>query len=338
MKEVYAHIYQDIYSFREEQMAVARAQVSKNMAEMGISVDALKEMNVFNIGPGREAMAFHELGARNVHHVDVSEKPVNNFNALRDADPAFRNIHSTQQDICAATPLDAPEGIDFVYLSGVVHHLYDPARALHNIFAALNANATVFLRIYRSGSLGFFCADFVRQFVSYDDVNIVLEVFRERFPEDSEEHKILYDDMYDNFFVPIQNLYDPAEVNRFFVHHGFEIPVTQTFVAYDHADSRFSGLGNSLYYRLPGEYQAKAPIPFPRHEDQITDIPYREPFIRTTVEMMGKFLKIKDRIAAHERAAVAIEVYKLGQIKRVKGPVSALERHQAIQEILARHV
>ena len=338
MKEVYAHIYQDIYNFREEQMAVARAQVSKNMAEMGISVDALKEMNVFNIGPGREAMAFHEFSARSVYHVDVSEVPVKVFKELRDSNPAFRSIHSSRRDICSAEPVDAPEGIDFVYLSGVLHHLHDPASALHNIFMALNAKAKVFLRIYRSGSLGFFCADFVRHFISYDDMDIVREVFRKRYPDNSEDNKILYDDMHDNFFVPVQNLYDPAEIDRFFSHHGFRIRVPQTFVAYDHADTSFSGLGNSIYYQLSGEYVAKDPIPFPPHMDQLTDIPYREPFIRKTVEMMGSFLEMKDRIPIRERATVALDIYKQGQLKRIEGTISAHERHQAIQEVLARHV
>jgi hypothetical protein len=38
---VYAQIYQDIYDFREEKMAVTGALGSKNLAEIGVTMEAL---------------------------------------------------------------------------------------------------------------------------------------------------------------------------------------------------------------------------------------------------------------------------------------------------------
>lgn len=337
MREVYAHIYQDRYAFEPRAMQAVRERIAKNLDEFGISRDDLARMNVLNVGPSREVMALHEMGARRIFHFDISDLAVGALLRVRESSPAFSNIHSEQRDLCSPEPLPVDEGIDFVYLSGIVHHLHDPKQAMENVIACLNPGAKLFIRIYRSGCMAFFCADFVRHFIGFEDREVVDAVFRRLHPAFTPEEKVLYEDLWDNFFVPVQNLFDPSAVHRFFESRGLSVAISTEIPAYDHENSRNDGQGVSLYYVLNGRPK-EADTPFPPHVDQLSDIAYREDYIRRTVELMRAFLVRAPQLPPETRAEVAIEVYRHGQLRRLPGPVTAREQHAKIQAVLAAHL
>lgn len=337
MREVYAHIYQDRYAFDPRAMQAVRERIARNLEEFAISRADLARMNVLNVGPSREVMALHEMGARRIFHFDISDLAVDALLRACEGSPAFANIQSVRRDLCSPEPLPVDEGIDFVYLSGIVHHLHDPTRAMDNVIACLNPGAKVYIRIYRSGCMAFFCGDFVRHFIGFEDRDVVDAVFRRLHPEFTPEQKVLYDDLWDNFFVPVQNLFDPAAVHRFFEARGFSVAVPVEIPAYDHDNSSNDGQGVSLYYVLSGAASAGG-APFPRHVDQLADIAYREDYIRRTVELMRAFIERAPQLPPETRAEVAIEVYRHGQLRRMRGPVSAREQHARIQAVLAEHL
>ena len=336
MTEVYAHIYEDFYAFEERAMAAASAIIQKNLEEIGISPEQLKTLQVLNVGTGREAMAFHRLGAKAVFHFDISGKSVSILSKLRRADPAFRNIHTRRLDVCDPSGLRLEAGIDFVYLNGVLHHLHDPAAAVRNIAAVLNPSAKCFFRIYRSGCLGFYVTDFIRRFIRYQDRREVMRQFALLYPQPSEASRLLYVDLYDNFFVPVLQLYDPVQVDAYFERLGFRACVAQRHAAYDHADTRPSGQGVSLYYERRGSARAgRRPAPFPPHIDQLQGIAYRESHIQATNALMSEFLARAGRLSQQARVKTAVALYERSQLYRINHRVTSEQKHEELQEALA---
>jgi len=208
-----------------------------------------------------------------------------------------------------------------------------------NIFPHLNPGARLFFRIYRSGCMHFFCGDFVRQFIGYEDRDAVDAVFRKRFPQFDQDDKVLHDGLWDNFFVPVQNLFDPAAVDRFIETRGFSVAVPALVVPYDHQNSSNDGQGVSLYYvRNAKPIGTVDSGSFPPHLDQLSDIDYGEDYIRRTVALMQRFVAISPNLPAEIRAEVAIEVYRLGQLRHLKKPVTAPEQHSRIQAVLEPYI
>lgn len=334
MKQVYEHIYQDFYRFEPVAMESAREIITKNLHESGVQLTDIPSLNIFNIGTGREALVFHELGAKNILHVDVSNISVDNIQRLKQLEPRFSNLHSQAMDICSQEPLNFSHEIDFVFLNGVLHHLYDPKAALVKISSLLSPKAKLFFRIYRSGSLAFFVTDFVRRFVSFEDISLIKDMFNEVLANFSAaERKLIYEEMYDDFFVPVLKLYDPTQIDKFFLDSGFELIRDQEFEQYDHANHDPSGQGWSLYYKKVSEGSAFE-MDFPEHVDQLHGIQYGEESINLTIELMDQFLDNRSNLSDVDRITVALELYASSQNYRRKSSLSSDELHGALQQTL----
>lgn len=332
MTEVYGQVYQDLYAFTPVQMRFADAIIRKNLAESGIDVDDLRRMTIFNIGTGREAVAFHRLGARRIYHRDISPRSVNAIKALQTTDPAYRTISTRQMDVCDGTDWQVDEPVDFVYLNGVFHHLHDGAAAVRQMRTILKPGGRCFFRVYRSGCLAFYVVDALRKILRYEDHDAVTEAFFQRYPESQFQ---IYMGLYDDFFVPVLRLYDPNAVNAYLVLAGFRVSVPQSFVTYDHADTRVSGQAVSLFYEWgnPGEV-TPFDEPFPPHIDQLTDITYREPHIRTTNDLMRAFISEAPNLDRRGVIDTALTLHEQGQLYRLRHEVRSEDVHGALQATL----
>ncbi|HUS97141.1 MAG TPA: hypothetical protein VMX97_10410 [Hyphomicrobiaceae bacterium] len=114
MRDVYAQIYQDSYNLEPQAMEVAMDRVTKNLGEFSLSKIDLAGMNVLNVGPGREALALHKMGAKRVFHFDISDLAVGAIHRAQLNSPALSNIQSSRRDFCAREDLPIDEGIDLV--------------------------------------------------------------------------------------------------------------------------------------------------------------------------------------------------------------------------------
>jgi len=337
MRNVYAHIYTEFYGLEQNALSHARNIIGKNLKEMDIQPAEIRKMNVFNIGPSREAVALHTLGAKAVYHFDISDIAVNSILKLKKQNGRFDNIYSRKTDICARQDLPIKEKIDLVYLAGVLHHLHDPAAALHNIFKTLSGRPKLFFRIYRSGSLAFFIVDFIRKFIGWEDKEGVTKIFWDKFDSMTEEASILYKDTYDDFFVPVLRLYDPDAVSRFFEAHHLKPITKQKFDKYDHGNTQGSGQGWSLCYSGKDfEYKGCLNMEFPGHVDQMEGIDYREQYILDTVKLMKRFLKACKGIPQQLKIDMALDLYKASQLYRIKTKVSAQAKHAEIQYMIGK--
>lgn len=317
MRAVYEHLYQDRYHFKANEIANAEALIVKNLGEMGLTPAFLKNKQVMDMGTGRQSVAFSRLDAKTVFHFDISPMPVKALTGLASEEPRFANIRSRLIDICLQESLGVPDGLDLVYLVGILQHLHDPGQAMINILPAVNMGGYIYFRNYRNGTLNMLVVNFLRRFLPQDAGEAFAAHFARRYPafslyRDNTHQNVLarfYTSLYDHLFVPVLNLYDPKHLDSFFRGAGFEPMFDHCGPVYDHGkDMALGGTGISLYYQRRRS-MASAPPPFPRPVDQLAGFDYAESFIRRTVELMTSVLRRADDLSIDQAFDLAIDAY-----------------------------
>ena len=323
MQEVYDKLYPERHNFNPKLIEYEKKKIEKNIKEMGLKISDLKKMCIFNTGTGLESIIFHELGAKKIYHYDISDTAVGNLNHLRNTNPKFHNLYSEKINL-VEDKLSTPEGIDLVYLQGVAHHFSDCKKGLENIFSNLNKDARIFMRNYRTGTLIFFVADFIRKFINYDCMIDFDKVCHERFgdfPSQADWTSNLYTNIcglsFDHFFVPTLHLHDTKELNNYFESNGFQNLLPQTVPEYNHGNFTDSAQTNtSFVYAKMTDRTDKFDGKFPEHIDQLSDITYREKYIIQTVEMMKKALPKLKTISNVEKIKLAVELFFIADTYR----------------------
>ena len=333
---VYEKIYVPLYELSPEYIHSAKGFINSALEEMGIRPEYLTNMTVFNIGTGREAYVFNDLGARNVYHADISEKAVSSVEKIIREKGWWGSMHTAICDVCT-NPLPW-QGIkfDLAYLNGVVHHFHDPVSGILNIANVIDDNGYFHVRLYRSGSFMFFVASMLRQIIhesekEYFNNNEVLISQLCGIVNDPRS----YMDFYDDVFVPYQWLFDPDELIELFNSIGFENKPYYRHIPYCHdaaADSDVEGL-----YTMSFKKTGKSENPHSKNLslssiDQLQGIDYKEEYIRNSVRL---FLLLKSDILQmdiEDRAELASSIYRLTHIPAIR--LSSQERHAELQRLL----
>ena len=118
-----------------------------DLAKSGIALSCLADWHVMDVGTGRQALTFLNLGAKRVSHFDISEENVarvHNYSAGAAAD-------RLQSTCCDLVEIDlGVEKFDFVYLNRIVQHFSNVGRGLANCIRALKPGGYLWLYSYRS--------------------------------------------------------------------------------------------------------------------------------------------------------------------------------------------
>ena len=124
---------------------------------MNIGLSQLKNMNVFNIGTGRESRFFASKNA-NVTHVDISKENVRSLNNW--AKINRKKVKSISGNI---EKINLGENkFDIIFLAGIYQHLRKPAYCLSKFINALKINGKMYMGFYRSGEFKYFIVDAIR--------------------------------------------------------------------------------------------------------------------------------------------------------------------------------
>jgi hypothetical protein len=362
MTDVYKHIFTDRYVFHEKENRDIDVLLSKNLAEVGLAPKDLQNRVVLNNGTGYETMAFHRLGAKQIYHFDISEVPVKNLQELSKGE-RFSNISSQKADLCDVE-YNIPEGVDVVYLSGAVHHFWNPEASMYKLLPTLNKDARIFFRVYRSGSLKFFVSDFVRKFTNFKGREIIDDVFTKKFgafPKDEGKTKEnmyvhLNTVLFDDTFVPVLFLFDINKIDKFFELNGFRRLIDNDLPDYSHDNRDIACTMTSLAYQKVSDRTDEVKGEFSGHINQLTDIEYKHPYISETVELMKKAIPVLKNLPLEEQMDVVCDLFfysdgyrsreyyhKDGSPLHVSGEEFDLIKtgegaHRKIQELLKRYV
>jgi len=333
MKETYKDIYKDYYSFKTHEIQNALKIIKKNLKESKIALPAIKKIKVINIGTGREAVAFHNLGVNKVFHFDVSEISVNKIKKLQKNNNIYSNIQTQKTDICLPQKLLKNENANFVYFNGVLHHLYNPKQAIENIHQALAPGGKIFLRIYRSGSLAFFVVDFIRKFIRFHDRKVVNNVFKKQFTFRSAKNRQIFSDLNDDFFVPVLKLFCPKALKIFFLKNKYKLIFLNQSYPYNHSDNSIDGQGISLIFQKVGNNKT-IKGEFPESIDQNFGIIYKEKLLKKLCKIMKECLPFIQKASKYKRAKLAVVLYKVSQLMRINKKINKTKKWSEILNLV----
>ncbi len=323
MISVYEHIYQDRYRFKPNEIKDAEDLMKKNLKELNIDLEYLNRSTILNVGTGRETIVLHNMGAKKCLHIDISPIPVQNLNDYC-INNQIDSIHSLVGDFCA-TEFPYDEQVDLAYLSGVFHHFHNPVQCIKNLSRILAPGSKIFFRLYLSGTLRFFVADYVRRFFISDDIKEFEKIYRDflgDFPKDEDEshHNVLaqlYNMICDDVFVPVLNLYSPNELYRYFENHGFVGFNKPNLPNYNHDNHDKASIAYSAFFELK-QRDEKGDVweSFPESVNQL-EINYFEEHINKTVKMMISALPTLKNLDFKTRSVVAIKLFYTAQVYRL---------------------
>ena len=193
-----------------------------------------RNLNVMDVGTGRQSVILAKLGAKSVQHYDISKEHVNRFKKLLESQYSQYDIKTANKDLCLD---DVPsEKYDFVYLNGIVHHFSHTANGIRNCARATTENGRMWMYFYRSGSFKWFVVSMARKLINSADIDRMFFFFSQLYGcGDLKNNNVSY--LMDDYFVPYIHLYSPFQYMEFMNKLGFEVrgsneldPLTE----YDH--------------------------------------------------------------------------------------------------------
>jgi len=270
------------WMFTEEGIRHIKKVVSDDLDSINIGTKDLTDMTVLDIGTGRQALAFHLLGAKWVEHFDISQEHVSFFQKYI-ADNGLKNVTSTWADI-TQYPLEENK-YDFVYLNGVVQHFDNTEKGLINLAKATSIGGLIWLYFYRSGSFKRFVVEMLRDLIDASYLEEVRTAAAALY-SCSVEEKIISQIM-DDSFVPFAQLFSPEQITQTMKMFGFSVFSSQKvepLEVYDHIHTHHSSIiifkkEEHIDYSQVKETPVRNPI------SQLKDIHYKEPIIRENIRL-----------------------------------------------------
>jgi SAM-dependent methyltransferase len=211
-------VYSDVDN---EQVIDSYKQSIKFHLEKSGVFHKIKDFSIMDVGTGRQSIAFHKLGVKNIKHYDIS---VDNIKRMKGF-ITENNLHHelTTENVDLVKYRLPKEYFDLVYLNGIVHHFSNTALGLINCMNAVKKGGYLFLYFYRAGTFPKFIVsilrDLVQDYKNVDEyfINAVLFFSNECTPG------FMVSSAMDNFFVPYIHFYTTSTYIEFVQECGFEI-------------------------------------------------------------------------------------------------------------------
>ncbi|MDC3141165.1 class I SAM-dependent methyltransferase [Alphaproteobacteria bacterium] len=297
--ETYNVIYLDRFSHKNYHIDEAKKYIEKNLIQLKQKGYNTSNGKVINVGSGREVLAFLGLNFKKVLHLDINNKAVNALNQFKESNIKFKhNLSSINVDVCDRIP-EISERYNLIFLSGVLHHMYDPFKGLENLVELCEDNAYLYLRLYRSGKNRWFLTELIRDEINFSMSKVLKKRMENMFVDFNDENIIkngtsyLYDNLFDNWFVPNLHLFDIKKLNLELEKLGLKM-ISDDFVVTGEKDNvnlkDKSNNGISCIYKLI-KSSHKKPATFSKVQETIISQknqanPYEVKFIKEFKEIV----------------------------------------------------
>ena len=216
----FGNIYDQLLN--EDAMREMQGIVGTDLKIAGV-LDNISDLDVMDVGTGRQALSMALLKAKSVEHFDISQEHVDRFNSLLRHRYSDLPIVSQQRDLCITAP--PADRYDFVYLSGIVHHFSNTAIGLKNCAAAVRLGGTIWVYFYRSGTFKWLICYMIRQLMETNERELYYHASAQILGN-GDVSNLGTSRVMDDFFAPYIHLYSPNEYLEFMCSLGFEISAT----------------------------------------------------------------------------------------------------------------
>ena len=113
-------------------------------------LNKINNLEIMDVGTGRQAISFYELGAKSVDHYDISLTNVKNLKKyVKKNKLPIRSFHS---DICN-TNFNNKKKYNFIYLQGIIQHVSNPFAAITNLSNACKKEGILWFYNYQVGAI-----------------------------------------------------------------------------------------------------------------------------------------------------------------------------------------
>ena len=212
-------LYNDVGS--PEVIESYKKQIIIDLEKSGIPLHHIPDYNIMNVGTGREAIAFNQLGAKSVQHYDLSLLNVQRMNKYIKDNALEQKLTTKYTDVVKE---NLPKNhFDYIYLHGIVQCFSNVGTGLLNCIGALKPNGMIWLYFYRSGSFGVFLIYMIRDLIS--DSKNMREYYINAILLRSNlvEPNLHVSGLMDGLFVENMHLYTPTTYISFIEECGLEV-------------------------------------------------------------------------------------------------------------------
>jgi len=296
-------------------------EIKKNLYKMKVSINSLKDMYILNIGTGREAIAFSNLGAKKVTHFDYSFLNVERMKKFIQKNN-LKNIIETKNVDIVDYKLP-PLSFDLVYTHGVVQHFSHPGKGLKNLINSMKKNGLIWLYFYRSGTFQHFCFEMIRDLIQDTKNPEVYYLSMSLINCEKKDSNLFISGFMDNCFPGHANLYTPDTYISFVKECGLKIISSSKLDPINTSiDHRFAHPSTIITCRRESVEDLRVDIDVLSKNQSINQLNedyYRDyVYFKTIVELIRQYKRVK-RLLYQKRnnsTIVFALAYKIYSIER----------------------
>lgn len=192
--------------------------LQKDLELAGVS-QSIEDMDVMDVGTGRQAIALAMAGAKTVSHFDISGDHVRKFEELLKSTYAPYSISTSQADLVITAP--PRDSFDFVYLNGIVQHFSNTAVGLRNCADSVRMGGRIWVYFYRSGCFKWFACSMARKLLHARGTERGWYASILQFGLGDVDNEATFHVM-DDLYVPYAHLYSPFSYIEFMSRLGFK--------------------------------------------------------------------------------------------------------------------
>ena len=198
--------YFGIRKFSRRVLEIYKTIILRDLRRMRILGKFFKNMSVLEVGSGRQAVIFEELGFNKVVNVNNSIQTIKDFKKY--IIKKGSSIEANLLDICSDKFNRYKYKFNLIYLHGIIQHVKKPEVAIRNCVKNLKKNGIIWLYFYQLGSSKYFYTELGRLIVRKYDIPI--EKFKKRFSYLNNDFLDgIVDDFYcDHMFLNTFSYYD----------------------------------------------------------------------------------------------------------------------------------
>lgn len=204
-----------------EVIEAQKKSIIKDLHKAGIPIDKIKNYEIMDVGTGRQAIAFHLLGAKRIKHYDLSPENVARMKSFIEANSLQDGITTECVDLMEyALPKNK---FDLVFLHGITPCFSNVAAGLTNCMEAVKEGGYLSLYFYRSGTFFHFLVYLIRDLIGKDVNHKECFVNSILLYSDGYQPNRYVSNIMDSFFVPHMYLYTPQSYLAFIEECGFKV-------------------------------------------------------------------------------------------------------------------
>ena len=291
--------------------------IEESLEVMGVGDNDIKNLDIFNIGVGRESIYFQKKGAKSVTYLDIC--PENTQNVIKYCENKSINyIEIINANIQEYNDLPSNK-FDIIFLCGIYQHIKNPSDALARIVKSLKPKGKMYMGFYRSGEWKYFVIAIIRillednMFSKVKKYGAILESFGELNHYQTSR-------LMDDFFIPCMHKFHPNDIISDIKKLGASVfHFDNDFRDYNHESNEYFSIGGDRIYitkekesnyeieEISKNLKTKSGI------DQITEVDYKESIISENIDLAKEIRMRYDlgEVSSDEIVLLTLSLYNL---------------------------